>query len=332
MITTSTEFVLLEQEANLAQGSQVLTRGLGLVLPGGEALLGIDSSSARHLLIPLTGESVPEDRSSAGVALTSRDLRTDRTDITYADLHCTDPGLVLVFERLADDVIERLSDAPDHPVSTCVAVLDEWRSLLKRAGSASRETLIGLIGELSILDTLSRRDPLAAFECWRGPSGSIHDFVGSSSHIEVKTSAVDRPDRNVLIAGVDQLDPSNCAQLYLAVLHLVEDPSAPTIDDRIDALVKLGVPQRRLIDTIADVGYVYETKLDFDTRLAVDKIAIYNVDSAFPSIRRSDFDPQRLRFIRDLKYSISLEGLSAIHTGPEATSFLDSWELFAHEQ
>lgn len=327
MITTSEEFVLLAQEATIAEGSEILTRALGLDLPNGEALVGIDSSSDRHLLLPVGRETVPEDRSSAGVVLMSRVLRKSGTDITYADLHCTDPGLALVFERLADDVIERLLSDPARPASTCIAVLDEWRSLLRRAGSASRETVVGLIGEIHVVEVFASQDPLAAMECWRGPSGAIHDFAGSSSHIEVKTSAADRPTFKIQISNIDQLDPENCEKLYLLALHLREDRAAPTLDERIDALVALGVPKRRLIDTIADAGYIYETKTDFTTRFAVDKIGLWLVDSDFPSIRRSDIDARRLRSIRDLKYSVSLDGIKPVAVGDDVEEFLTTWEL-----
>ena len=47
----------------------------------------------------------------------------------------------------------------------------------------------------------------------------------------------------VSISNIDQLDPAAIISLHLVVVHAREDSAAPSLDERIDELVGLGVPQ-----------------------------------------------------------------------------------------
>ncbi|WP_168700656.1 PD-(D/E)XK motif protein [Gordonia paraffinivorans] len=327
MSSIAEEFVHLYQDAGSIHGTEILSRPIGLLLAAGEALIGIDSARERHLLLPVVSESVPVDRTSAGVALGPRVLVAGDAATKYVDLHCTDPSLALVFERLADDIVDRLGKYPSRPVSTCIAVLDEWRSLLGKAKSVSKETVVGLVGELTVLETLAKRDPVAALQAWRGPMGAIHDFVGAEGDIEVKTTAVERNALTVQVSGIDQLDPDSCKSLNLIVLQVSADHTAPTLDERIDYLSSLGIPKRRLIDTVAEAGYVFEAMIDINTQYSVDSIRLWQIDNEFPSIRRSDIDPGRLGSIVDLNYSISLGGVAPTASDAGVAVFLNSWEM-----
>ena len=178
MIEVAEHFVLLEAQARDVAGSQLLTRAVGVKISGRDMLAAIDAVGQKHLLIPLMANTVDGDNASQGVTLGSRVLRTASGDVTYADLHCRISSLALVFERLAQDVLERLAVDDSAPVSTCRKVLDEWRALLKAAGqSVSREMVIGLVGELEVLRLLATHNPAGALEEVKRLTQNLPNFL-----------------------------------------------------------------------------------------------------------------------------------------------------------
>jgi hypothetical protein len=182
-------FLLLEAETRRASGSQLLTRPVGVEVTGRETLVAIDSARQKHLLIPLAVDEVEEDNVSQGVTLGPRVLRIGTSDATYADLHCRMTSLDRVFQELIADVLTRLMAERSEPVATCHKVLDEWRALLKASGqSLSRETIVGLVGELEVLRLLAEEDSVTALDSWQGPTMSVHDFVWGGAELEVKTT------------------------------------------------------------------------------------------------------------------------------------------------
>src|SRR5437763_15646474 len=108
---------------------------------------------------------------------------------------------------------------------------------MKAAGqSVTRETVIGLVGELEVLRLLAAHNPVGALDAWRGPSRSVHDFVRDGAELEVKTTT--SVDGNFIsISNIDQLDPAVVASLHLVVVHAREDSTAPGLDGRIHALI-----------------------------------------------------------------------------------------------
>ena len=161
-------------------------------------------------------------------------------------------------------------------------MLDEWRALLKAAGqSVTRETVIGLVGELEVLRLLAAHNPVGALDAWRGPSKSVHDFVRGGAELEVKTTT--SVDGNfVSISNIDQLDPTAITSLHLVVVHAREDSTAPGLDERIDELIGLGVPQDALLTKVAIAGYVYGSGALVDDRFQVRSVRAWIVGDSFP--------------------------------------------------
>lgn len=325
MIDVGEHFVLLETQARHVAGSQLLTRAVDLKIGGRETLAAVDAADQKHLLIPLTGNSVDGDNTSQGVTLGFRTLSTNSGDVTYADLHCRISSLAVVFERLAEDILERLVADDSAPVSTCRTVLDDWRALLKTAGqSVTRETVLGLIGELEVLRLLAAHNPIGALDAWRGPSKSVHDFVRGGTELEVKTTA--SVDGNfITISNIDQLDPTITTSLYLVIVHAREDSAAPGLDERIDEVISLGTPHDALLTKVATAGYVYGSGALIDDRFQVRSVRAWAVDNSFPGLRRAELGETRLKGISKIRYELALDSAPKRLSDKEFEHFMATW-------
>lgn len=326
MIEVGEHFVLLNAQTRKVAGTQLLTRPVGLKISECDALAALDAAGQRHLLIPLVAASMVDgDSTSQGVTLGFRVLRTDSGDVTYADLCCRIPSLVLVFERLVEDVLKRLEIDGSGPVSTCRKVLDEWRSLLKAASqSVTRETVVGLVGELEVLRLLAIHNPLGALDAWQGPSKSVHDFVRGSAALEVKTTT--SVDGNfVSISNIDQLDPMTTTSLHLVVAHVREDNAAPSLDQRIDELIELGVPRGALLAKVAAVAYAYGSGTSVEDRFQIRSVRAWIVGASFPGLRRTELGEARLKGVSRIHYELALDSAPKRLTNGEFEQLMETW-------
>lgn len=325
MTELTEHFVLLVAEARKVAGSQLLTRPVGIQVGGRDTLAAIDAAGQKHLLIRLSTNVVDGDHASQGVTLGSRILRTDSADVTYADLHCRISSLDLVFERLVEDVLKRLTADGSAPVTTCRKVLDDWRALLRAAEqSVSRETIIGLVGELEVLRLLAGHNPVGALDAWRGPSKSVHDFVQDGAELEVKTTT--SVDGNfVSISNIDQLDPTLVSSLHLVVVHARQDATAPSLDERIDDLFALGLPHDALLAKAASAGYVYGSGVSVEDRFRVRSLRAWAVGDSFPGLRRADLGEARLRGVSKIRYELALDSAPRRLSDRDFDRFMATW-------
>lgn len=297
-------YLFLERDSRPA-GSQLLTRSAGVTTDAGEVLYALDREGRRRLLVPVVDDEVSEDHRSRGVALMWDHLASeDDSAQGYAALVCLDNALTRVFERLVEDILEYLRTAELPPVRSMQLVLGEWRSFLSAAGlEINRETAVGLVGELEILSRLTNvPDPLA---CWRGPTGALRDFVRDEIELEVKcTTALDA--NTVAVTGLDQLDPSSSVDLYLAVVHLRQSDSAPSLDQRVRNLIELGLPRDRFYELLARQEYVPGQDPDAH-RYEVRSVRVWHIDDHFPGLRRSDIHEPQLQGISRVRYNLALD-------------------------
>lgn len=325
MADVAEQFVLLKSSSSEISGNKLVTRGIGLHVDCGEIRLGLDASGLKHLLLPVGGATFRPDVRSRGVTLSRLPLIVDGSEVVFADLHCRIATLGLVFDRLVDDVLKRVNVGGLAPVDACHVTLDEWRAMLQTAGEElSRETLLGLTGELEVLRLICEKDPRAAMAAWTGPRKTVHDFVAGTSALEVKcTASVD--GNSVSISNIDQLDPNEVGVLHLTVVHCKEDPRAPSLDDRIRGLIDLGVPRDELIKAVSAAGYVFESASTGCVRYRVRNIRAWRVDDKFPGLRRHDIAENRRRGVSKIKYELALDSAPPKLSDDEAESLLREW-------
>lgn len=305
------DFVLLTANEEVISAGQLKTRILAQQVAGESLRVALDKPGQRHLLIPTAGRKVTPDHGAVGVSIASHPLLVDGAVVEFVDLHCHLPHLNGVFEHFAEAVVQRLSEDSGDPPAVCRAVLAEWRELLKGAvRPLGRETVEGLVGELTVLEMILGDSPHTAVAAWVGPSGALHDFAAGSLRLEVKaTAALD--GKSVAVSNLDQLDPAG-HPLELAVVHLTDNPDASGLDMLVDRLVGLGVPRQVLVARLHEAGYIVGSGADRDFRFEVKSVRLWVVGTDFPGLRRSRVPGEHLKGVGRVRYELNLD------TAPEA--------------
>ena len=316
------EFILLSSGSR-PTGTELVTR----TVPAGSTLVrvAIDEDGFRHLLVPVPGE-LPRDKESAALDLEPRVLAINGTPVLFADLKCLDTRLSLVFERLVADVVARIN-AGDQPERALPLALHQWRDLFRGGSSGlTVEQVVGLIGELQVLERLSRSAGAeSALDDWWGPDGHPHDFYSAVDRaIEVKATRSLEGNR-IHISNVVQLDPAGLADLRLAVFRLRPDRQAPTLDERITALLEMGFPAAKTLTKIEAAGHIHESPLPFSTRFAVVSDRWWSVGEDFPGVRESRFSSAALRGVSNIKYELSLDSVGPSMPADAVDDLIGSW-------
>jgi hypothetical protein len=221
------------------------------------------------------------------------------------------PALLPVFAALCRDIIEftRSGVIEDRLAAAVVARVEHWRNLLEKDASGLGENALrGLIGELSVLETvLDGLPPAAAIAAWIGPLGSPQDFLLPSGHrIEVK--AARRDARTIRIHGLRQLDPGDDT-MELAIVRMDDTGSgadgavsAPALIDRI--YQRIAADPEAVASFSASLAFIGWRDHPGNAELSVRVVGIerYFVDLDFPRLTASTVPSG----IEDADYTIVL--------------------------
>lgn len=294
--------------ARTLEPGQVITKPIAVGFT--DALLAVDSEGLPHLLAPIS-DSVVEDRRSAAVWITRRELQVGGETRVFADLGCREQDLVRVFDRLVSEILESAARTGERLDRVQSKTLLEWRHLLSAArAKLSDEVVTGLFGELTVLCTLARVQPQLALDAWEGPTGAVRDFSYGSRSIEVKTRVVGSPER-ARISSLAQLDAADLDGMLLTVVDIANDETGSSLGDLVDQAVELGVPRLPLLDLLAGLHYVPGMAGDDDRRMSVARIRAWEVDEEFPALTMSNVGQRALEAVVGLTYSLDLTRLDA---------------------
>lgn len=283
-----------------------------LVGPSGrpsDAILFKDDSNLIGLLVEL-----PEGRDRFDLPL-GRTLRTDwvttrGTDGTAVRLKvlCTDARLRRTFLSLIGEMLDRADESGRFCIDELNEVLGSWRAALARARrELDQERAIGLFGELSVLEQLARRDPMAALAAWKGPESNRHDFAVRNA-LEVKTfTGTGAPA--VTIHGVRQLDPPASGRLHLVAFRVAESASGSTLSQLVDRIVLSGIPRDHLERSLGDDASSIES---MDRSFAIEETRLHEVVPDFPGIRVSRIDSSVLSGVDDVRYTLRLDACPGV--------------------
>jgi len=203
----------------------------------------------------------------------------------FIDIMCRDRGLDAVFAELAGEILARLA-AGTTPHDATAGTIADFRELLtgNDRDEISRETIIGLIGELHVLRLLSALNP-EAIHAWTGPHDMRHDFRRRNLAIEVKTSSRSDSSR-IGISGWEQLLPPSGGDLVLVHLRLEQAESGDLkLSSLVEDLVSTGVDRTKLLAGIAELGCNDPAHPSWN-RLAfsLEGLDGYRVEEGFPRI------------------------------------------------
>jgi hypothetical protein len=269
-----------------------------------DVILAKDHLGQIHLLT-----SLPDGREAYDVPL-GRTLRAEWIETqeddgvrTRLDVACTDARLLRTFMSLIGEMLDRADESGRPTIDELTEVLASWRAALARERQdLDRQRAIGLFGELTVLEALARRDPMAALDAWKGRAGHRHDFVRRGA-LEVKTfTGTGSP--SVTVHGALQLDPPEASALHLVAFRIAESAKGRSLADLSDSIAALGVPRDSVTAMLGDDAPALQER---SRRFIIEETRLHAVGEDFPGIRASRLDDQSLRGVDDLSYVLHLD-------------------------
>lgn len=225
-------------------------------------------------------------------------------------IQLTDAKYRQVFFKLCDDICELIADATsdNEAISKCISRLIAWRKFFhqNRMDGLSRERIIGLFGELTVLNnlltlTLPMKESIRG---WKGYTGANHDFQYEKVAIEVKTTTARTPE-HVHISNVQQLDDEGLPALLLCLVHLKETKTSGETLPQLVEKIRLQLDhleRNRFDDALIEVGYLDEKNtLTRDLAFLITRYFLYRVKAGFPRIINIPAG------VKQLEYKISLD-------------------------
>lgn len=290
------------------------------------ASLGGDGSSRFLVEIGVAPMSVPElgaDALVAGIEM----LHARGSLKRFLWLGCRHASLQGVFAQLCADLVRRFAEGTAVAAGVAASLV-EFRELLRTpAASLDLSAVVGLVGELLVLDQLSDASPTAV-PTWLGATKARHDFRNGAKAIEVKTSLVRRTS-TVTISAIDQLEAPQYGTLHLVHVALERNPtgslSVPALVESIKAKCQAQDAPRvdALVATIAGSPLPEIARECFSLRLQ----QCYVVDEGFPCLVAGKLKAKALDAgVSDVTYKLDLSSAGAFRLGDEAwRALLDGW-------
>lgn len=306
-------------ELLMAEGNEVHAPPFGYDFDGHEIYLYVDVQQIPHLVINLADEDDPlnHDKTET-IRIETVPWRLPHHSEPRLCINCylteDSQSLIRGFCLLLDYIFTEIIEGK-HPRKAVEDSLDFLMDFFKLASTGmSHSARIGLFGELLWLERLAKVDPEESLRIWQGDRRSSKDFSSDFAAVEVKTS-VQTDDLSVKINSYQQLTSNEGQDLYLSLIRLDEgvNENARTIPKLIDDLTDCGIDRNLLLDRLANSSTYSYYEVDRDlyerTYYSVHDEFLFSVNNQFPAITSDDLESDLLERVKDLQYTISLEGL-----------------------
>jgi len=213
----------------------------------------------------------------------------------------------------------------DQPLSLAVArAVEQHKDLLAPRDRLTEEAEVGLFGELLFLDHLvTEVDVAAAIASWLGPVLEEHDFVLSTTGVEVKTTAGER--RRHFIHGLTQLVPTEPLPLHLVSIQITRSTTAAgrTLPQLVEHLrQRVGAHREALDGRLRAAGWDDSADDLYATRWVLRSAPrAYLVDNDFPAMTPDHIELAIPNFglIDDVSYRVDVTALRHV-SGPRTVS------------
>jgi hypothetical protein len=225
------------------------------------------------------------------------------------------PDLRDVYEILVLDLIAvaAASTSAELAIQHIVRRLETWQVCLRaRRRGLPQEELVGLFGELTILERLAVEIGLPqAIAAWIGPLDGLHDFQSAGLAFEVKSTI--GVSHHIRVSRLDQLDAEGLDHLVLVRSRFHEAPEGTTLPELIGALrSKINdihpASMAEFSDKIMRTGYLdADAEFYAATRIVLTEIRAFEVREGFPRLTRASVPPA----IVDAAYSLDERQLAA---------------------
>jgi hypothetical protein len=196
-------------------------------------------------------------------------------------------------------------------VNLIIQKYEEWSEFFGtgKLGPDSTSKIVGLIGELLVLNEFVIRNGPQVIANWWGPTRHRHDFEFEKCAVEVKTTT-NPLSKEIAIHGLRQLEVDPNKTLFLAHLKLSLNPIGENLAALINRLTAAKVSEFELKEKVEKSGISKEIMEDSD-KFTFNGFGVkyYSVDTYFPSITSANFDPGKEARISKVNYSILIDGL-----------------------
>jgi hypothetical protein len=302
-------------------------------------VIGIARNSRGHLELFLAGEELRPRTGTVKTAMNYHSWHRNALPPLHANRICL-PALGHFDQVGAFIAAELLRERAEANLERAFAVTEPLIELAIKRMEISENAILGLIGELLLLDALCRRaaDPQVGpiVQAWDGWRRSARDFTWQGTGVEIKTTT--RTTSSHAIHGIHQIEPTPASddatgetRLLLVSIGLCQsDLNAPALSipslvesilDRLNGtgasgLVDYFLTRVSLYGTESGIGYEHATMVNeapFTTTFGVTFIRGYDMaDPAVEVLRRDDLvshqhvDAQSVTFRVELPATISL--------------------------
>lgn len=203
------------------------------------------------------------------------------------------------FSVMCYDLAERsrATEKVDAAAGIFLRALGNWAELFKKRANdgLTREQVVGLIGELLVLEALlneSRVSPDALIQGWRGPDGDVRDIGINGTRIEVKAQRSTGSLR-LRISSLSQLDDRG-DRVFVVLNRLSPSDTGRSLLEIVEAMqVRLEVSQLASLEfdrKIALSGMSPDSSL-VDECYSVDDRLVYSVTDGFPRLIPGNVPP-----------------------------------------
>ena len=303
-------------------------------------VVGIARNSRGHLELFLAGDELRPRTGTVKTAMRYHSWHREAQPPLNANRICL-PALGHFDQVGAFIAAELLREKADSDLERAFAVTEPLIELAIKRMEISENAILGLVGELLLLDALCRRaaDPQVGpiIQAWDGWRRSARDFTWEGAGVEIKTTT--RSTSSHAIHGVHQIEPTPASadatgetRLLLVSIGLYQsDLNAPALSipslvesilERLNATEASGLVDEFLARVSvygaeSGIGYEHATMVNeapFTTTFGVTFVRGYDMaDPAVEVLRRDDLithqhvDAQSVTFRVELPATISLD-------------------------
>lgn len=220
---------------------------------------------------------------------------------------------VILFGAFLDELLKSIEEGKGLLLEEIKNLLEKWKSMLSLDTEKimSLSSVIGLFGELLLLDYLVNGKKIATLDNWVGPNGNRHDFEFLQHSIEVKSTTV-KNGSDIHLNGVTQLEPYPGKTVTILRIKLEIEPNGISLPQLVKKIMLANsINLEKFKEKLLKVGYQSDKEDHYgQLRFQPIEFQIIPVDSKFPRITAKsllDIDPAAR--IKDVEYIVNISGL-----------------------
>lgn len=170
------QWKLLRLEHKVSSNEETLTLPSSVETGFGKVRFALNKNSKARVLVPLSSNhNFLAELSTKTLSINLVRLQLHGKFSSYADITCHSSNLDSVFSDVVIELLDRLKQGKSSS-DAISGTLSDFRALLSPPTSEiPLEKIVGLLGELVLLERLLSIDPLA-WKTWRGPLSERYDF------------------------------------------------------------------------------------------------------------------------------------------------------------